>query len=370
MVSRKTVEEILSSEGGSVMLSFDPRFPIDDVRAIAKNLEGWDFLTPGFRPPTAGLFHIDSLMLEANFDDSSTVILPDRNLVTRMAKIAQYGMSQSPSMPDLMAANLMAFAQSFDFQIDPTIAFYELASRKGNQVAAEELGWFRAADEPQATAWIGIAMGRHRSLKSASPVGDEMLDFSEPLMRWERNYVVALKIAEFELSNLPNLEKLLGLLRWMVEDFIYAGPAGCFAAMYFSSTSQRAGMIKQLRSPDRGRALAGIKNAAWDITYLSEFIRKSRDPENSECWQILATADKNLSSISELMTMGANVDAIAKSYSKWWPLKEAYIIANELIRIAKHINQRPMRRSMDGVESPVETHTRSGEAFILTGQFQ
>ncbi len=342
----------------------DPRFPMKDIQQISSKLQSWDILVPGYIPETAGMLSVEELILEANFEDSTTVLLPDRNLITRMAAIAKSGVQVSAKQPTMMAANLMAFAQALEMTIEPSVAFHELASRTGNDNALVELSWFRAADETQKLAWIDIALGRTPRLPSVTPIVEEAMDFESPPGRWQRNYAVALKMAEIELQNMPNLDRLLTLLHWMVDDFIYAGPAGCFAAMYYSPTAPRGGMIKQLRSADRERAIAGVKNAAWDITYISDFIRRVREQENDEVWYILATADKNLALVASLWSLGSDQAEIARSYSQWWPEKDALTIADELIRIAKLVSQRPMRASQGFQESPVELFIESGEMFV------
>ncbi len=354
----------MSSSGGQVILCTDPRFPMDDVQQISRNLQNWDILIPGYIAEASGMLSVEALILEANFDDSTTTLLPDRNLITRMASIAKSGVPARANHPTMMAANLMALAQALDMAIEPSVAFHELAHRTGNENALNELSWFRAADEAQKLAWIDVALGRADSLPSPTPIIEDPVDLENPPARWDRNYAAALKMAELELQDMPNLERLLKLLQWMVDDFIFAGPAACFAGMYYSSTAQRGGMIKHLRSPNRDRAIAGVKNAAWDITYISDFIQRVRDPANEENWFILATADKSLAAVASLANLSAVQDDIAQAFQKWWPKRDAMNIADEFIRIAELVSQRPMRTSKANDESPVEKFIRVGERSV------
>jgi hypothetical protein len=78
-------------------------------------------------------------------------MLPDRNVASRWVQaicgdwplIVQHG----------TAAVLMTFAQCTDIGIEPSIAFHELATGDGMEVALEELGWFRAADNHPTSEW-------------------------------------------------------------------------------------------------------------------------------------------------------------------------------------------------------------------------
>jgi hypothetical protein len=363
-MDRKILNEVLCSEGGSVMVALDPRFPLRDVETITLMLQEWDILVPGYQPPAEGILSMLDLISTANMENEKTVILPDRNLVTRMASIAKDGVPNSPNLPTIQAASLMALAQSLDFYIEPSVAFHELASREGNTTAHSELSWFRAADEAQSLAWIDLALGRAQALLNPQPISEQETDLAFPPDRWRRNYAVALKMAELELAEISNVDRLLRLMQWMIDDFIFAGPAACFAAMYYSPTASRGGMIKHLRSPDRCRAIAGVKNAAWDITYISDFVRRAREPSDCKTWYILATADKNLMSVASLSNLNAIPGQIAEAYSQWWSPSDANKIESEMIRHAELVKRRPMRNSMNGEGSPVDKFISSGEAFL------
>jgi len=90
------------------------------------------------------------------------------------------------------------------------------------------------------------------------------------------NYVVMLMFAQLELTpELASINRVLTLLKWMCSDVIIVGPAAIFPCVYFAPLNPpRQGLLKGLRSPNRERALAAIKNAAWDITHISDFIER------------------------------------------------------------------------------------------------
>lgn len=209
-----------------VAISLDPRFPYSEVECIGKSLEASGSLVAGYHPPAVGLLAVRALLYAQHVDRLSIRILPDRNLVSRMARVAQHGVRWPLDEPTRLAVRVMAFAQAMDIQIEPTIAFHELAQRDGNECAHEELRWFRAADQAQAGSWIEIAMHRADRLPVAVLAEKGNEDLARPLSRWRRNYIVALKIAELELAAIPPLEKVRKLLDWMVNEFI-VGRTSC-----------------------------------------------------------------------------------------------------------------------------------------------
>jgi len=327
---------------GMIIIRLDPEFPLEDVEAIGARLVASGALVPAYVPPDAGLLSIAAFRFTQGIDQTETRILPDRNLVSRMARLARDGADQPLEGPAAVAADLMAFAQAMDLLIEPSIAFHELAHREDNAIALGELSWFRAADHGQAKAWIDLAQGRIDRLPIAVPKPEDKRDLAYPLNRWRRNYVVALKIAELELAAMKPLERALSLFQWMADDFFMAGPAAIFATMYFAPFAARRRMLKQLRSADRERAIAGIKNAAWDITHLSNLVAERKRSETENIFFIFATADRGLAQIAPVLMIDADEDDYAaelvRGLSAWWPAAEALHLAETLflhIRSAK-----------------------------------
>lgn len=111
-----------------------------------------------------------------------------------------------------------------------------------------------------------------------------------PLNRWRRNYILALTIAQLELTPLPAKARVLAFFEWMYRDFILGGPAAMLALIYLAPRNPpRQGLFKALRSADRTRAIGGIQNATWDFTYISEFHRLIRQPEAGRSHYLFAS---------------------------------------------------------------------------------
>lgn len=179
----------------------DSRFPVAEIEELSSLLEKMGYFIPGYQSPEVGLLNWESVIYEQCVDNLKFCIIPDRNIVTRIAAIARDGMPKKPDNVTSFSAKLMAYAQCLDINFEPAIAYHELASTQGNEKVYEELSWFRKADAGgQAKAWIDIAFGRRFHLDENNVTSEEKRDFTYPLYHWRHNYLAALKIANLELK--------------------------------------------------------------------------------------------------------------------------------------------------------------------------
>lgn len=70
-------------DDATILFGLDPRFPFEDVEAIGARLMASGALTPGFVPPAAGLLTVRAMLYADRIERLPTVLLPDRNVVTR-----------------------------------------------------------------------------------------------------------------------------------------------------------------------------------------------------------------------------------------------------------------------------------------------
>lgn len=309
-------------------------FPIDDLYAVAKILSEADIFVPGYIAPDVGLYEPKGFLYAHHADEIGTILLPDRNVATRLAQVVR-GEPIGQDHQRRQAAAVMAFAQCLDIQIEPSIAYHELASAQGNDAAHEELAWFRVADDPRPHEWLDVALGRvDRMNIQMTPAKVTSRNLAGRLNRWKRNYIHALKIAEIELTAMPKLDQVLTLFKWMYEDFILGGPAALLAAVYFAPNSPpRSRLFKSLRSLDRERAISGICNAAWDLTHLSDFIRRVQEDQDKR--YLFASFDAGARHVARLL-LGAEQDSeggtgtIAAGLRQWWSEGDAELIVQTL----------------------------------------
>lgn len=300
-------------------------------------------MLPGYRAPEAGIYQ-PAVYFHNRDQGIKTVILPDRNVASRMAKVVQGG--RTIDNEQLRGcAGLLGFAHLLGIEFEPSIAYHELAHGCGNEVATEELGWFRTADNASPQDMLNVALGFSNGVsRSYSARQVQIGDLAAPLKRWNRNYIVALKVLELDYAKVPALDKALGLVDWMANEMIFAGPAMMLAVIYLGSQSPgRKNVFKSKGSADRSAALAGVKNAAWDITHLSDFVRRINESLSAGRVQYLfATFDNHLKLMARLLAeigiQGASDAVIAQGLSRWWTPKEAELIARAIMEQVDRIN--------------------------------
>lgn len=274
-----------------------------DLEQIARALRDRDVFTPTFIASEAERYDPATYRQQEARFDTATRLLIDRNILTRWVAVV---LGCEPTAEHRIAAGIMAFAQCANIDVEPNIALYEVAHRFGTEAAREELRSFRFADNAHPGCWAEIALSRASQLAIPEainvPTTDGEGDFAMPLRRWRRNYILALKLAELELEGGPSAVRMSRLVKWMYDDFLLGGPAIALAAAYLAPNSQRRRLLKGVRSPDRERAIAGIRNAAWDLTLISEFLKAGQDQEAAARLTLLASLDRGLHSLARFVS--------------------------------------------------------------------
>lgn len=323
------------------MLPID--FPVDDLIEASEMLRAASLLTPGYLPPDAGIYE-PAVYFYARDQGVQTVILPDRNVASRIAQLAK-GKDTTNDKQLKLSAALLGFAQLLNIDFEPGVSFHELAHRCGNTSSADELGWFRAADNALPQDMLNVALDRtNRVSRTYTPVEAPHLNLELPLKRWNRNYITALKILELDLAPGKQVDKMLRLLDWMSTSLVFAGPALMLACVYLGTHSPaRKNVFKNSRSADRMAAIAGVRNAAWDITHLSDFILRSNESADlGNVQYLLASFDAHLKLTTNLlMTVGregSDASLIAAGLVQWWGTKDAQRIALEVVIQLRRIN--------------------------------
>jgi hypothetical protein len=356
-----------NEENMTFMVQLPADFPLADLQQVASILEQADVFVPGYIPPDVGMYHLMGHFYGSMVDEVSLILLPDRNIVSRLAKLTTGCAADDQQR---LAAAALAFAQCLDIQIEPSIAYHELGPTQGNASAHEELARFRLADSSNPSIWLDLALGRSDSISSMGdpPVIEDSRDLTRPLHRWRLNYIAALKIGELELLPLTPFERTINLFEWMHDDFIRAGPAAIFACHYFAPAFPRKRLLKGLRSEQRERALAGAANAAWDITHLSEFVRQANNAHGSNTRFVFASLDEGLRRIAKTLfsttSEDPTLDQLATALAAWWPADQARGIAYRLSDLSQRsrapIWYQQQRNSTDAIAKFIE----QGEARL------
>ncbi|KJS08815.1 MAG: hypothetical protein VR73_04345 [Gammaproteobacteria bacterium BRH_c0] len=339
---------------------------------LASLLELEDICVPGYCPSVAGLYDPVSITYDMIVEGKKFVLLPDRNVTTRLSK-AQQGMMDQSDRQFQIAAALLAFCQHMDIQIEPSIAMHELAHKQGNEEAWNELAYVRAADNGDPIVWSSLGVGIFDpSPQPGKDFYENVGDLSYPLRRWNRNYIQVLKIAEIELYDLDltPLEKIIKLIDWMESDFMLASPAAIFGAVYFAPRNPpRKKLIKNLRSSNRKMAIDGIKNAAWDLTHLSDFAKHVVQDVHGEYRYLFASFDKRLRLIASMLYCPNPemelLDHTVSMLESWWPKSDSCVIVDRVLNFGNLVNNDEWMSKRPPREDYISSFIGLGETSVM-----
>lgn len=164
---------------------------------------------------------------EALQHDTTTILLADRNVVTRWLALLS-GRISSPQ--DRLVAAIMVFAQSANILVEPNLALYEATVAGESEATMQELVRFRIADNLDIKHWLDLALGRKQKLSLADdelptiPDKSAEINFEMRLRRWIRNYIILLKLAQLELKGLSRTRQITELATWRYQDSSLVAP--------------------------------------------------------------------------------------------------------------------------------------------------
>jgi hypothetical protein len=307
-------------------------------------------------------------------DGAELAAVLDRNLVSRIVSLAAGGHvdhSRAGSATDRVAAACMAFLITAEVLAEPNISLYELAESVDASDGKADLVSFRIADHLHPQAYLEVALGRapgiHPDLieqartlvESRNP---PIADLEMPLRHWRRHRCALTQIALLERSSLDGREKFERLIEWSVSPGFFDGVAIAFAARLFGRAKPPGRLLKSVQSSNVEKCLAGIRNAAWDLTYISHWSKQSVEDEGRRIW-ILCTNDRVLRSLARV-AVGEDGQASALFRENWRPNEAATLEQQYLNAWTRAQSSDERTASMQGRMDEIDDLTESIEARI------
>jgi hypothetical protein len=274
-----------------------------DLKAIENTLRSNDLFTLSMTNEPNIVYSVWTYLREKHQNNTETILLLDRQLLSWIKHISlgkNIPLTTENEGGFRLASAIMAFAMIADLKVEPNIAIYEYADSNEAADASRDLLILRHADNTDPNLWIDLAQGRRNSMPQEAvyvetPVtADERL--ARPIRFFSFSRPIVLKMALLELSGGKPKDKVLALMRWMYEEFLFSGPCLTFAETFWGR-SKMAKMIKHLRSADVEKRKQGIRNATWDLTYIYNWAKHGRE-RNDKCLWLAASDDKALKKIA------------------------------------------------------------------------
>ena len=272
-------------------MAIDLPIPPEDLAQIQGMLRSENPFCSSF--PDEPLYSVMLYHQQKHLHGTETRMLLDRNIYARLLRLAK----GHPASDDYrIPAAVMGFAQWAGILLEPNMAIYEGCSTQQGEEPARDIAFFRAFDNLHPSILVDIALGRTKQLSAPlnmQPVMEELRSIGQPLRDFSIVYPLVLKIGLLELGRGRQAERMRHFLEWMHTEWYYSPPVTIFAAMCFSDNAPR-GVLKHLRSDDRQRALKGVRNAAWDLAYITYWGQLLKRQDREKCLWIFCSLDKAL----------------------------------------------------------------------------
>jgi hypothetical protein len=228
-------------------------------------------------------------------------LLIDRNIYSQVLALAK-GDAVTEQMR--VAAGVMAFASCANAQIEPGLALYEGSASGALGGWKNDLGLFQGADRIHPGHWAALALGRAQKFErriARRRLQSDITKRFDPAMKlkpFEFVYPILLKMASIcRAAGSPD-SKMLVLIDWIYDSWQFSAPAMILASNVLSQDPPRK-VFKNIGSNDRMLALLGVKNAAWDLVYLTEWHKAIKVQSATNALTVLCSCDVLLLKVAE-----------------------------------------------------------------------
>ncbi len=278
------------------VMILNPGFNAQDVVPLEKIVATADLFVKGPLPPV-DKYDLTSYIYASTALKKELCALLDNNLATRVIELAtgfEMPVEAEKKPAYLLASAVMGFLIAADFLIDPTMAIYEKASKMGHEAAAAQLFKFRVADHIHPQVWINLALERKRripqeeiELATSYVVNDapdiEESNFGKRLDIWKLNYYFVLKAASLWREENCDIKAAQSFIEWMETESYFNGIAAIFTLVLFSP-NRYGKMIKGIESTSGKKLRDGLRNAAWDLSYIRHWAKNYKDAGENTFW--------------------------------------------------------------------------------------
>ena len=275
--------------------------PPGDVAALQELLRQANCLVPSF--VDADAYSVETYIAQYARERTETTFLFDRNLYSQVVALAKGSRATENAR---FAAAVMAFASCANTQIEPNLALYEGAASGARRAWKRDLEIFHKADDIHPANWAALALGYAERFDRRIPgkrLRSELAKNFDPAAKlrfYGFVYPIALKMATISMAGGKADKKMIELLDWMYHCWHFSAPATLLATRALSHDPPKD-VFKNIGSMDRRRALAGVKNAAWDLVYITEWFERIKAQEKANELTVLCSRDGVLLKVAELL---------------------------------------------------------------------
>lgn len=255
-----------------------------------------------FHPRYSPDGQLDHKALIQNKHRYNYIIILDRNMLSSLLHLCKEGSLKDKNEMRLIAL-LMTWALINNFPISAGLAIKEFANKTLSQDnALQELRMFKGLSEYYPSMiWLRLAEGE---IDSIPPYTGELENFETDISYLENDDHLLMHISEmlhivylYRQKNMSAIEKIEAYLKWNYKNLLICESTLTYMLLLFTNQDG----IKAPRGAmtnDYDKILAGCKNQAWDLNYLSTWsiFHHNEPTKNNEIF-LFATNDVMLKKI-------------------------------------------------------------------------
>ena len=227
--------------------------------------------------------------------DKDVCIIADKNLVSPICEIAVNGKLKDPVRMQKVAM-FVTWSKYLNARLTCGIGLLENDTAGLSTASGEEnrLQFLHGVDNIPAMIWKDIAFGYRNCVPQELLFHDKVSNSKEYMfddnLLYLCNEVSIVKIVQLiRQSGMKPIEKFLSFMEWYTDNLDIAESMVVYAALVFSNTPHVA-QPKKVNSVCFADVEKGIKNQAWDITYITAWSMQYYNETNDTGW-MFATDD-------------------------------------------------------------------------------
>jgi hypothetical protein len=296
-------------------LTYHSPLPLEDVTALQELLRASNSFVPSF--VGADIYSVETYIVQYARARTETTFLFDRNLYSHVVALAK-GIKATKN--SRIAAAIMAFASCANAQIEPSLALYEGSASGARRGWKRDLAVFHKADEIHPANWAALALGYAERFDRRVPgkrLRSEPVKSFDPtakLLFYRFVYPIVLKMATISRVGGQPDKKMIELLDWMYHYWHFSAPATCLAIQALSHDPPK-NIFKNIGSSNRKKALAGVRNAAWDLVYITAWHERIKTQVQKHELTVLCSRDRVFLTVAELLR-NAVLEGISPPFQK------------------------------------------------------
>ena len=226
----------------------------------------------------------------------SLVLFFDRNILSSFLKFCEKGSLKDKGEAQLIGL-IMTWAELNDIAVSVGPAIKEQATQVQSQIEGltELQKFLDAFHSYPGQLWLQVAEGKITEIppvKFSQTVAQNItVDYTDGGDNYDMALASLLHIVRlFRNKALNTVEKLKDFFNWMCDNILVSEYLLVYAAMLFSG-QENIKAPKNSNSSDIDKVVAGCKNQAWDITYLTTWSTLYSYPDEYEQEFLFATND-------------------------------------------------------------------------------